>query len=320
MKEPFEYLKSAFDRGRLSHAYILEGDPFGAAGELAKRMSELLVCTGPEPKPCGQCNACRRVRHKAHPDIKWIEPGGAMRVISVGMIEEVMKEYRLTAFEGGWRASIIVCSERFTEQAANKFLKTLEEPPDKALFLLITQDPDANLATIRSRCQNYKIAEPPFDISRLGDWGRMVLSILKNGFPVTDEEVLATTAMFAQVFDEAKKDITKRITKELNGGEEDLEKTVIDARASSEARGLWRDLLRLIQFWYRDIMVLQSGGDESLLFHKGEVESLRQEVVRPVVTPGRVRRVTMALDDAAAKMANNLPPLTAFESCLSRLT
>lgn len=321
MNDPYNQLNEALTNGRLAHAYILHGNPYGQAAGIAMKMAQRLMCTGLEPRPCGECSGCRRVSKKSHPDVHWIEPAGAMRLIVVELMKGLIDVAGYTTFEGGWRVGIILCSERFNEAAANKFLKTLEEPPPKTLFLLISKSPEAHLPTIVSRCQVLRVNELLFGVEPTKEWGQLTLAVLRQGFPVTEQEVLFATQAFAGIFDEAKRSMIREITKELKQDEQQyLDKAVIDARASSEARGLWRDLCQIIQLWYRDLLILQAGASENLLYFKDEIDVLRHQLASPNVTSGRLRRVTAALDDAINMMERNLPPLTAFESCLSRLT
>ena len=80
MNDPWAYLKGCFERGRLAHAYLLEGSPSGAAGEMAMNLAKLLMCKGPGSKPCGTCEGCRRVQEKNHPDVIRVEPESKSRL------------------------------------------------------------------------------------------------------------------------------------------------------------------------------------------------------------------------------------------------
>jgi len=318
VNDPWAYLKGCFERGRLAHAYLLEGSPSGAAGEMAMNLAKLLMCKGAGSKPCGTCEGCRRVQEKNHPDVIRVEPESKSRRILVEQVSSMLGFIQLKSFEGGWKVCILAWAERMNDESANKFLKTLEEPPPQTLLLLLTDLPDAMLNTTRSRCQRIPLGGLGVSLESMGEWGRLVMGILREGFPVDEMQVLASTAAFAGVFDGAKKEITRRVASELKAGDEELGKDVIEARSATEARGLWRDLCRLIQLWYRDLVVLQSGGGEHLLHFRDEVETLRAQLAAPGVTPGRLRRVTAGMDDVAEKLDRNLPPLTAFESGLSR--
>jgi DNA polymerase-3 subunit gamma/tau len=74
--------------GRVAHAYLLLGDPRGAAGELATRMLELLFCRADAPPCGGSCESCRQVRERRHADILWLEPESKSRQIRIEDIRE----------------------------------------------------------------------------------------------------------------------------------------------------------------------------------------------------------------------------------------
>ena len=151
-------LRQSLASGRLAHAYLIVGAPRGAAGVLAERVVAMLYCTAPGERPCGQCAKCRQIAAHAHPDVLWVEPQKKSRGILKEQIEAVQEHINLTSFEGGWKAVVFLNADRINPQAANRLLKTLEEPPDKCLFLLVTDQPAALLPTVVSRCQRVVLA------------------------------------------------------------------------------------------------------------------------------------------------------------------
>ncbi|MDZ4198463.1 MAG: hypothetical protein U1E27_04165, partial [Kiritimatiellia bacterium] len=133
--------RRAMDAGRVAHAWILIGPPRGAGLVLAEAMLRQLFCVN-SPLPCGECAGCRRVQEHAHPDIVWIEPESVSRQLKIDQIRTgVIAPLSQTAYEGGWKAVVMLYADRMNESAQNAFLKTLEEPPRKTLLLLLTEDP-----------------------------------------------------------------------------------------------------------------------------------------------------------------------------------
>jgi len=133
----------AIDAGRAAHGYLVCGDLRGQCDVLADRVLRRLF-----PGQLAQIDA------KCHPDVAFLEPEGRSRTIHVkSMRERIVEPMSATAFSGGWKAGVVVGADRMEEEAANAFLKTLEEPPPKTLFLLLSDQPDAILPTIVSRAQ-----------------------------------------------------------------------------------------------------------------------------------------------------------------------
>lgn len=158
---PSELLRRSLARGRLGHAYLFQGDSIEALETVAIEFIQALFCTRPvagadpdvAPAGCGQCTGCRRVEHFNHPDVHWVHPESALRQIRVDSMRELMAEMALRPSEAGRKVAVVVGVDRMNANAANAFLKTLEEPPANSLILLLSTEPGRVLETIVSRCQ-----------------------------------------------------------------------------------------------------------------------------------------------------------------------
>lgn len=141
--EAFTLIARAVETGRAAHGYLVCGDLKGSCDILADKVLKFLF-----PDQIVQ------VEQRCHPDIAWLEPEGRSRTIHVGSMRDgIIEPMSTTAFSGGWKVGVVVSADRMEEEAANSFLKTLEEPPAKTLFLLLTDQPDAILPTTVSRSQ-----------------------------------------------------------------------------------------------------------------------------------------------------------------------
>ena len=138
---------------RPSHAYLLAGPRGSGVLEAARCFAAALVCPD---GGCGACNACRRARSSRHPDVIEVEPAGTFVVVD--QVEEMMKEAFTSPFEAERKVILVTEADRMNEPAANKLLKTLEEPPARTHFLLLSEAPDELLPTVRSRCQRIDFA------------------------------------------------------------------------------------------------------------------------------------------------------------------
>lgn len=154
MEPALEKLLLARDRDRLPHAVLLVG-PAGLGRELAAvEAAVLLVCAEADgPWRNGTC--ADRIRRGAHPDVQAVLPTGAKQIITIAQVREVVKSAAGRPYEGERRVWVFngVKAGRFGAEAANAFLKTLEEPPAHVVFILLADNPAAVLPTIRSRCQ-----------------------------------------------------------------------------------------------------------------------------------------------------------------------
>ena len=149
--EAYNLISRAIDQGRQAHGYMIVGEVKGNCSEL---VSLILGKLFPEERA--------QVESGSHPDVVSLEPEGKGRVISVlSMRDQIVEPMATTAFCGGWKAGIIYAADRLNKESANAFLKSLEEPTPKTLYLLLTDQPDAILPTIVSRCQRVDLRLPP---------------------------------------------------------------------------------------------------------------------------------------------------------------
>lgn len=136
--EAFTLLESAHAHDRLAHAYLLTGPAGSGKRELANRLCGLLL----EEK----------IAALKHPDIHLIEPESKSRRILIEQIRELERNLNMRSLLGGHKIGVIVDADRLQPNAANAFLKTLEEPPGHSSLLLLSSLPDQLLETILSRC------------------------------------------------------------------------------------------------------------------------------------------------------------------------
>jgi len=153
-------LQRSLERGRLGHAYLLSGDRLETLELLARTLAKTLNCLAPLRQTpgglpidsCDACVSCRKIAGDLHADVRWLRPESKLRVILVEQIRNLLESVYLKATEGTYKVAVIVGADRLNVQAANAFLKTLEEPPPRSVLLLLTTEPARVLETIVSRC------------------------------------------------------------------------------------------------------------------------------------------------------------------------
>ena len=150
-----DVLTAALSRGRMGHAYLFSG-PRGVGKTTTARLLAMAVnCEreNPAERPCGECESCQLVRHNHHPDV--IELDAASNN-SVEDIRDLREKVRLASMRGGQRVWVLDEAHMLSRAASNALLKTLEEPPDKLVFILATTEPEKLPPTILSRCQHFR--------------------------------------------------------------------------------------------------------------------------------------------------------------------
>ena len=143
-------ISSAIDAGRAAHGYLIVGGVRGNAAELADLILQKLFP-----------DALEQLAAHSHPDVVTLEPEGKARIISVeSMRERIVEPMATTSFSGGWKVGVIYGADRLRAESANAFLKSLEAPPPKTTYLLLTDQPYAILPTIVSRTQRIDLPLP----------------------------------------------------------------------------------------------------------------------------------------------------------------
>ena len=142
-----------------SHALLLYGPEGAGKGELADILAQAWLCTTPTPMgACGSCGSCQASLRGTHPDLLVIEPLPPSHIIRLAFVAggdetlSIQQLFRTPPLSGQNKVAIVQSAERMNADAANAFLKTLEEPPARAKLILTSGSPGALLPTILSRC------------------------------------------------------------------------------------------------------------------------------------------------------------------------
>lgn len=158
----WQKLNQARLRGRLPHALLLSGMQGSGKQMIAEQLAHALLCEAPDAdgNPCGKCSACAWIQAGTHPDLLWQRPGEAGKSIKVDEIRTLCSNLAMTSHAGRYKVTIIQPAEALNINAANSLLKTLEEPTDRTLIMLLSSVPGRLPATIRSRCQRVTFPIP----------------------------------------------------------------------------------------------------------------------------------------------------------------
>lgn len=272
----FDGLRQSRASGRMAHAYLVVGSPRGDALALAESLVQFLFCTSDE-KPCGTCRECVKVREHAHPDVLWLQPESKSRRIQIQAIrEELAPRISQTSYGGGWKVGVVVHADRLTDQAANAFLKMLEEPPGSSLLLLLTDSPEHLLPTIVSRCQRIVLSGGQQEEE--GPWVEPLKAILREGVPSDSLEAMVQWAGLKAILDKVKADaLAEETARAGEGGEQEESDDVREARLAARVLEARSRVMRYILQWQRDVLFAVLGVDASLFRFANEAEALRRQ-------------------------------------------
>ncbi|WP_426450031.1 DNA polymerase III subunit delta' [Paenibacillus sp. S-38] len=146
-----QVLQNSLRSDKVSHAYIFTGPGGTGRREMAKAFAQAIYCKVLPDDACGECLDCRKVEHGNHPDLHWIIPEGSS--IKIEQIRDLQKQFAYRASASGTKMYVLEQADKMTVQASNSLLKFLEEPTSQVVAVLITDNGQALLPTIRSRSQ-----------------------------------------------------------------------------------------------------------------------------------------------------------------------
>ncbi|MBN2311358.1 MAG: DNA polymerase III subunit delta' [Candidatus Hydrogenedentes bacterium] len=311
-----QFLRSVIRRGRIPNALLFWGPSGVGKRTTALEFAKALNCRESGDDACDACLSCRRIEHGNHPDVRLFTPAGKAREIKKRDVDEINELAALRPFEAAWRLIIIEDADRINIRAQNHFLKTLEEPPGRTLFILLTQYPRVLFPTIRSRCQIVRFRslspdtvvallkehrELPEDVARSiagvaeGQMGRafdlvdsqrrdivfdFVQRLAGGGEPVRLAEDFAKHLSERRAQIEAELDATPVSDEAADAAPEDLER--LQEQQAAQLNALIRndilEYLYLLETWYRDELVCGALGDTRRAWNHDRAGSLQNKV------------------------------------------
>lgn len=192
--EQWTVLRTRVSTARLAHGLLFLGPAGTGKLDFAIAFAQSLLCSQPtaDGHACGRCGACQLLQAGTHPDFLQITPPEDKTQIVIDQIRELSRAFTLKSHAGGYKVAVLSPAEHMNTAAANSLLKTLEEPTDNTVLILITDQPARLPATVRSRCQHIRFPSPPLAVgltwltSQLGSTaqGPELLLRLADGAPI----------------------------------------------------------------------------------------------------------------------------------------
>lgn len=284
-----ENLTESLSKGHISHCYLITGPEGSGKRTLARLLAQAILCQGTD-KPCGVCTPCRKILDGNHPDYILVDDP-EKKTVPVELIRQARADMFIQPNESDHKIYQFPRAQDMGIPGQNALLKVLEEPPSYGVFLLIADNPDKLLPTVRSRCTELKLQALPADIleaqlqkdfpkaskediaaaaSRSGGFLGQAKALLENG-----EGVSPQTQAFARAYGDGDAlGLTQLLTP--------MEKSKRDAL--SETLKQWLDLLE-------NALMSRSGADT--------VSPLARELARKRTAPalyGGIQALRKALD------------------------
>lgn len=178
-----ENLTESLSKGHISHCYLITGPEGSGKRTLARLLAQAILCQGTD-KPCGVCTPCRKILDGNHPDYILVDDP-EKKTVPVELIRQARADMFIQPNESDHKIYQFPRAQDMGIPGQNALLKVLEEPPSYGVFLLIADNPDKLLPTVRSRCTELKLQALPADILE---------ARLAKDFPKASQEDIAAAA------------------------------------------------------------------------------------------------------------------------------
>jgi DNA polymerase-3 subunit delta' len=263
-------LQRSLARGRLGHAYLFHGANLDELQFAARTLAKTLNCERPVKGEnslaavdcCDDCPSCRKIDAENHPDVFWIRPESKLRIIRIEQIRELMQTIYLKPTQAPWKVAMIVAADRLNANAANAFLKTLEEPPSNSILILLSTEPQRLLETIVSRCLRLNFGgeserhRDPAVVSWLAGFSQFAAAETRS---LLDRYQLLSLVLtrLGEIKNVTEETLTKRSRLET---EDDIDPKLrekwedeLASAIEAEYRRQRTELLASLQWWLRDV-------------------------------------------------------------------
>jgi DNA polymerase-3 subunit delta' len=273
-------LRAALASRRLHHAYLFVGPEGVGKRTLALALARSIHCVEVDNDFCGLCVNCTRISDGNHPDVRLILPLADKKEISIQQIRELERELKYRSFTGKRKIVIVDPATLMNLSAQNALLKTLEEPPEDSLIILIAPNAGGLLPTIRSRCLPLSFAPLPRS---------EVVAFLRSkmNMQLADAELFAAMGMgsigAATKFDKVelteKRRIWSGMLSSLKAG--DYHAAMIAAEGLAANRDEALKFLKWAESWYRDLLMHGIGCQPDELVNldmQGQIEQQSDEI------------------------------------------
>jgi len=269
-----EHLQNAIAMNKVSHAYIINGERSSGKEFIAKVFAAALQCEKGETEPCGECHSCIQAKSGNQPDIIFVAHDKPNTIGVEDIRTQINNDIGIKPYCSHRMVYIMNEGEKMTVQAQNALLKTLEEPPEYAVILILTANVDSLLPTILSRCvvlhmkpvPDHKVKKYLMEDLAVPDYKANICVAFARG-NVGKAKHLAGSEEFEKVKDEA-------ITLVKNINDMEISEIVKAIKKISEYKFDVNDYLDILMAWYRDVLFFKATKDVNSLVFKEEIQQI----------------------------------------------
>lgn len=299
-----KHFKSSIELGKISHAYILNGEKGSGKKTLAAVVAKSLQCESGEADPCGTCKSCLQAESGNQPDIIWVTHEKP-NVISVDEIRtQILNDIELKPYSSRYKIYIVPDAQLMNTQAQNAILKTLEEPPEYAIIMLLTNNVDKFLPTIISRCivLNFRPVEPlhmvDYLVNQIGidrEKARFCTDFAQGNLGK------AVRLAISPDYNEIKED-SLRLLRRIQ--DMDMDEIIQAVRDMGKYKLDITDYIDIMTMWFRDLLMVKISNSPNKLIFKDEFSVMKKQASH--VSYEGLEEILQALDKLKIRLEANV--------------
>ena len=303
-KREIAHLEQAISAGKVSHAYIFSGEKGTGKKTLADAFAMTLQCESEGERPCGRCHSCRQAGSGNHPDIIYIRHDKPASIGVEDIRDQLTGDIQIRPYNGKYKIYIIPEAEKMTVQAQNAILKTIEEPPEYAVIILLPANEQSFLDTIRSRCVTLNLKPVPdeqvkaylMEHLQVPDYQADICASFAQG-NIGKAVRLASSDEFSAIKSSAMQLIR-------NAGSMEISEIIEFVKSVQEYKITIQDYLDILALWYRDMVYFKATKDIDGIIFKDEIRTIRDTV--KVCSYEGVEEVMKAIESAKTRLNANV--------------
>lgn len=302
--EVIQHLQNAISTGKVSHSYILAGEPGSGKKLIASTFAMTLQCEEGWIEPCQNCDSCKKAIGKNHPDIIYVHHEKPNSISIEEIREQLVGDVAIKPYCSDYKIYIVPDAEKMTPQAQNALLKTIEEPPEYAVIMLLTSNADELLPTIQSRCirldikpvSDDTVKEYLMDRLHVPDYQAEIDASFAQG-NIGKAQEAATSEEFTNLTDNALRILKKSDTMETYELSEYI-------RALADEKHNINDYLDIFQFWFRDVLMFKATREIDNLVFKQEINYIKEQAKERSYE--NLEQILEALEKARVRLRANV--------------
>lgn len=293
------YFLRSLQHGNISHAYILSGEEGMGKMTLARAFAMSLLCSTHDA--CGSCQSCVRFESDNHPDVIYVKHEKPNSIGVDDIREQIVSDTDIRPYYGGYKVYIVDEAELMTAAAQNALLKTIEEPPEYVVIILLSSHEESFLQTILSRCITLRL-RPLHD--------RMIIEYLLKNYGMEQHQAGVCAAFARGNLGRALALADSERFMEMHGKTIELLKNIYDEplyELMDELKELKDDMdevLNTMKLWYRDVVVFKATQDSNLLIFKEEQQAIKK--IADKISFNGLDQVQSAIEKAGARLKANV--------------